>query len=284
MSAGSKIEWTEATWNPVSGCTRASAGCDNCYAVTMTHRLEAMGQSKYAGLTVLNPKGDRHFNGVVRTDEASLMIPLRWKKPRRVFVNSMSDLFHKDVPFDFIDKVFAVMALCRQHTFQILTKRPERMAEYLAIPHFRDRVDKIIKRIAGENPSPFSRIDAVPLHNVWLGTSIENQDYIHRIDDLLKCPASILFLSIEPMLGPVTLPQQFLDFDYADDANIDCRHRWVIVGGESGHDARPMDLAWARSLRDQCKSSDVPFFFKQIDKKQAIPDDLMVRDFPGDKL
>jgi protein gp37 len=132
MAATSSIEWTDTTWNPVSGCTRASAGCDNCYAVTMTHRLEAMGQAKYSGLTVLNAKGGRHFNGVVRTHDDSLAIPLKWRKPRRVFVNSMSDPFHKDVPFDFIDQVFAVMALTPQHTYQVLTKRPERMAEYLA--------------------------------------------------------------------------------------------------------------------------------------------------------
>lgn len=132
MSTGTGIQWTEATWNPVVGCTRVSAGCDHCYAVTMTHRLEKMRQQKYAGLTVLNNRDERHFNGTVRCVEEALEVPLKWRKPRRIFVNSMSDLFHRDVPFDFIDKVFAVMALAPQHTFQVLTKRPERMAEYTA--------------------------------------------------------------------------------------------------------------------------------------------------------
>lgn len=292
------IQWTDETWNPISGCTRVSDGCDHCYAVTMTHRLEAMRQSKYAGLTVLNPKGDRHFNGQVRCHEDALAIPLRWKKPRRIFVNSMSDLFHKDVPFVFIDEVFAVMALCPQHTFQILTKRPERMAEYFrsrswgdviatmrgeseAGPPFGEMTIADRIKVAYEIDDTFSgtreneitgnykdrrsphRPQAWPLPNVWLGTSTENQKAAdERIPHLLKCPARTIFLSIEPLLGPVALPEDFLAPDFADD---DPRHtkRMVIVGGESGPGARPMHPDWARSLRDQCQDFGTPFFFKQ---------------------
>lgn len=209
MSSGSGIQWTEATWNPVVGCTRASRGCDSCYAVTMTHRLEAMGQSKYAGLTVLNGRGDRHFNGVVRTVPEALEIPLRWRKPRMIFVNSMSDLFHKDVPFDFIDRVFAVMALCPQHTFQVLTKRPERMSEYLnerradgyfARDKWQMRADEIdVGAMAARNDV---------LDNVWMGTSCEDQAAAdERIPHLLQCPAAVRFISAEPLLGEINLPK-----------------------------------------------------------------------------
>lgn len=250
----SKIQWTNETWNPVVGCTRASRGCDHCYAVTMTHRLGAMAEADrakgtdpgkkamYEGLTVLNNRGERHFNGTVRCVEDALTIPLGWKKPRLCFVNSMSDLFHKDVPFEFIDRVFAVMALCPQHTFQILTKRPERMAEYF--DSFQDwtEVDGVVgfERLgvaAGQmldggwiwgpgkrhrqairdfisdaynwydeeterEPKPI----AWPLPNVWLGTSVEDQAAAdERIPHLLRCPAAVRFLSCEPLLGSVDL-------------------------------------------------------------------------------
>lgn len=299
----SNIEWTDSTWSPVTGCTRASAGCDNCYSVAMSHRLEAMGQTKkYGGLTVLNAKGDRHFNGIVRCHNDELNAPLKWKKPRRVFVCSMSDLFHKDVPFEFVDKVFAVMAMCPKHTFQILTKRPERMSEYLATFNAdyhngiaeidghdggyrlgaaagclldgewihgegktcRDRIEEFISD-AHADPSGMAAFAEEedgsdyeckpviwPLPNVWLGASAENQDaYNSRKPHLAKCPAVVRFWSLEPLLGPIAL-------DKDDPAN------WIIVGGESGHGARPSELFWHRSLRDQCRDAGVPYFQKQL--------------------
>ena len=269
--ADTSIEWTDVTWNPVSGCTRASAGCDHCYAVTMTRRLEAMGQEKYSGLTSVNQRGDRHFNGVVRVHEDALTIPLGWKKPRKVFVNSMSDLFHKDVPFEFIDRVFAVMALCPQHTFQILTKRPERMAEYFSRSDVRAEVGTIALvnalRMGRKDADDFRQI-RWPLPNVWLGTSVENQQTAdERIPHLLKVPASVRFLSCEPLLDRVDL-RYYLDLIYIGKWEKQARWQgtgihWVIVGGESGHHARPMHMKWVRSLRDQCQSAGVSFFMKQ---------------------
>lgn len=283
MSAGSGIEWTEHTWNPVSGCTRASAGCDNCYAVKQTYRLEKMGQvEKYGGLTVLNPKGERQFNGVVRCHEDALDIPLKWKKPRRIFVNSMSDLFHKGVPFEFVDKVFAVMALCPQHMFQVLTKRPERMAEYL-----RDRrcmmgfktdecvTHEMIQIVANLHPVQLYKrfsypmpSDVVwPLPNVWLGTSTENQAAAdERIPHLLRCPAAVRFLSVEPMLGPVDLVEGGHGFLFCNENADGTRTgiHWVIVGGESGPGARPFNVEWARTIITQCKAAGVACFVKQL--------------------
>jgi protein gp37 len=276
-----------STWNPVVGCTRASAGCDNCYAVKQSYRLEHMGQAKYRGLTVLNAKGERHFNGVVRTDEAALTIPLKWRKPRTIFVNSMSDLFHRDVPFEFIDKVFAAMALCPQHTFQVLTKRPERMAEYLneAVP-----CDLGLIEIAGRKPAGYTW----PLPNVWLGTSCENQQTAdERIPHLLKCPAAIRFLSCEPLLGPVHLPEsRCVRCNYTGHGRANkhgCAYGsgavcpkcqgylsytkpfdWVIVGGESGAGARPCDIDWVRSIVKQCAGAGVACFVKQFGKLPMI--------------
>lgn len=220
----SAIEWTDDTWNPVSGCTRVSAGCDHCYAVMMTKRLEAMGKPKYAGLVNI---GKGHFNGVVKCHEDALLIPLKARKPRRWFVNSMSDLFHKEVPFEFIDKVFAVMALCPHHTFQILTKRPERMAEYLDRPPLiESEREEIAIQLADaysmeRGPVLANRLEAFKrrhavifngelIHadyrrpNVWLGTSVEDQSTAdERIPQLLRCPAAVRFLSCEPLLGAV---------------------------------------------------------------------------------
>lgn len=305
MSTSSSIEWTQATWNPVVGCTRASAGCDFCYAVKMTHRLAAMGQSKYAGLTVLNNRGERHFNGVVRTDEAALEIPYHWKRPRRVFVNSMSDLFHKDVPFSFIAECFTTMAQTPQHTYQILTKRPERMVEFFEWNYPADKI---------------SRADAVAdwlgsWPNVWLGTSVEDQDAADkRIPHLLRCPAAVRFLSIEPLLGPVDITRYL----YATGAStagpwrypsgrvvrasgvggqVICSRpanelHWVIVGCESkpgkalGRFADGYADA-ALSIIDQCAAAGVPVFHKQMpvngracgDAVQ-FPERWRVREFP----
>jgi len=221
MAQGSSIEWTEATWNPVTGCTKVSAGCKNCYAERMAKRLQAMGVSQYA-------------NGFDLTlQPGALALPTRWKRPRRIFVNSMSDLFHRDVPLNFIKEVFSVMRNCPQHTFQILTKRPEIAAAY-----------------ATELPWP---------DNVWLGASVENMLVAHRIDDLREVPAAVRFLSLEPLLGP--LPRLTL-------GGIS----WVIVGGESGPAARPMEPKWVEQIRDRCVAARVPFFFKQwggTNKKRA---------------
>lgn len=315
--ARTKIEWTDdnARWNPVVGCTRASRGCDHCYAVVMSNRLEGMAKAKraagedpgklanYEGLTVLNNRGDRHFNGTVRTVEDALTIPLRWKKPRLCFVNSMSDLFHKDVPFEFIDRVFAVMALCPQHTFQILTKRPERMAEYLQTIADAGSNDDIFDHLAhvaatvlvGANGDPSritrSHIDGNyssfksrqwPLPNVWLGTSVEDQPATERIGHLLRCDAAVRFLSCEPLLGAVDLPRDcfrhFISNEHfgRNSSLIQRTSRvpgysempnpisWVIVGGESGKGARPCNIDWIRSIVRQCRNASVPVFVKQL--------------------
>lgn len=216
-----KIEWTEATWNPVTGCTKTSPGCANCYAERMTRRLKAMGQPNYK-------KGFK-----VATHPAMLDYPLGWRKPRMVFVNSMGDLFHEDVPKTFIKKVFKVMTEANWHTYQVLTKRAERLfglSHELAWPS-----------------------------NVWMGVTVEDENHLYRIDSLRSTKARVKFISFEPLLGPigkVNLKQ------------ID----WVIVGGESGPGSRPMEPNWARELRDQCVKAKVPFFFKQwggFNKKKA---------------
>lgn len=227
-----KIQWVQGsdgsageTWNPIVGCSRISDGCKNCYAETMTKRLEAMGQAKYAGL--LNAQG--RFNGVTRFDKDALLKPLKRKKPTTYFVNSMSDLFHESIPDEWIDKVFAVMALCPQHTFQILTKRAERMERYADFGH---------------------------LPNVWLGVSTENQEQADaRIPHLLETPAAVLFVSAEPLLGEI---------DFSRYLRRDRKLDWIICGGESGAGARPCRVEWIRSVVRQCKSAGVPVFVKQL--------------------
>lgn len=296
MSSGSSIEWTECTWNPVTGCSAVSEGCRNCYAVKQTYRLEQMGQrAKYGGLTVLGSNG-RHFTGEVRCHEDALLIPLGWKKPRRIFVNSMSDLFHPGVPFDFVDKVFAVMALTPQHTYQVLTKRPERMAEWCARPGIAENIawaanHEIMERShCGESVS-------WPLPNVWLGTSVENQDAANeRIPHLRKCPAAVRFLSCEPLLGyivalyfgPIDAPRSP---EWPGPPPYKRDISWVIVGGESGPNARPCNLSWIRSIVEQCQAAGVACFVKQLGKVAAggkgkggdmedWPEELRVREWP----
>lgn len=298
MSANSKIEWTEATWSVVTGCTRVSSGCDQCYAVRMSHRLENMGQEKYRGLTVLNGKGDRHFNGTVKLHESELQTPLRRRKPTTYFVCSMSDLFHRDVPFEFIDRVFAVMALCPQHTFQVLTKRPERAAEYLGRlteTRLASEVRAIVGRractVIEEDDDPRSTENVMVrfrdgwLPNVWLGTSIENQATAdERIPHLLKCPAVVRFISAEPLLGPVDLfesisaIQRRLGVGYVEASRIKHAGKidWIIVGGESGPRARPTDVVWIRSIVAQCKAAGVPCFVKQLGARPIQPDGLII--------
>ena len=221
MGAKSGIEWTESTWNPVTGCSKISLGCRNCYAERMAVRLQAMGQPNYV-------------NGFQLTmHEHALELPLTWKKPSVVFVNSMSDLFHESVPQEFILRTFEIMRRAHWHRFQILTKRSGRLLE----------LDPIL---------PWAS-------NIWMGVSVENSDYMFRIDDLRKTGAATKFLSLEPLLGP--LPN--LDLEGID---------WVIVGGESGLRARPMRAEWVTDIRDQCLEWGVPFFFKQwggVNKKKA---------------
>jgi len=221
MADRSAIEWTESTWNPITGCTKVSPGCKHCYAERMALRLQAMGQPNYA-------------DGFALTlHEHVLELPLQWKTPKTIFVNSMSDLFHQDVPLEFILKVFDVMGRAHWHQFQVLTKRAERLSE----------LD--------------SRLLWSP--NIWMGVSVENQGYMYRIDHLRHTSAAIKFLSLEPLLGP--LPD--LDLSGID---------WVIVGGESGPRARPVQQAWVVKIRDQCLEAKVPFFFKQwggVHRKKA---------------
>lgn len=236
--AASKIEWTDETWNPTVGCTKISPGCKNCYAEIMHRRLTAMGVSKY----------QRPFHRP-HVWQDHLELPLAWKQPRMVFVNSMSDLFHDAMPLDYIQRVFDVMLRCPQHTFQVLTKRAERLAN-----------------VAGALPWP---------DNVWMGVSVETEAYIPRIRDLTSTNATVKFISAEPLLGPLPgLPLGGI--------------HWVIVGGESGHKARPMDIAWARDIRDQCAHHDVAFFLKQLGGRrgkrggaQATLDGRLWREYPN---
>ncbi len=236
MGTDSKIEWTDASWNPVVGCSKVSPGCDNCYAERMAHRLAFMGKEGYAYVTTR--KG--HWNGkIYHVYPKRLEIPLHWREPRRIFVCSMGDLFHESVPFEFIDKVFDTMLSCKQHTFQLLTKRPERALEYY------EGVQSD-SNIMGE-PAMIDHIDA---NHIWLGVTVEHPDYKNRIDTLRQIPASVRFLSIEPCLADL------------GELNLDGIGQ-VIVGGESGPGARPMHPDWVRSIRDQCQAASVPFFFKQ---------------------
>lgn len=260
MSDKTGIEWTDATWNPATGCTKVSPGCDNCYAETFSERFRGKPGHYFEG----------GFDIQLRPDK--LVQPLRWKKPRRIFVNSMSDLFHKDVPDEYIAKVFAVMAAAEHHTFQVLTKRPARMRSLLNDREFLASVWEWCVELIGE-----SRADALwdgseevpwPLPNVWLGVSAEDQKWADiRIPVLLDTPAAVRFISAEPLLGPINLEMlagSTLGWNALDDESI--AHPaldWVIVGGESGHNARPMHPAWATSLRDQCAHAEVPFLFKQ---------------------
>lgn len=297
MSDKSKIEWTDATWNPIRGCTRVSEGCRNCYAEHVAARFSGPGQP-YEGLATRTGKGPR-WTGKVAFIEKVLDQPLRWQKPRRIFVNSMSDLFHEDVTGEQIDRIFAVMALAPHHTFQILTKRPERMRAYFCdgrpeavargIMDMWIAGSKPVRAVSATNDWPVESIGDIdfpdditlqqwPLPNVWLGVSVEDQATAdERIPHLLETPAAIRFVSAEPLLGPVNLtdipwPSDRPKFPETDDiSDSRCSLRmiegtrldWVIVGGESGPGARPMHPDWARSLRDQCAAASVAFYFKQ---------------------
>jgi protein gp37 len=221
MSTKTGIEWTEVTWNPTTGCDRTSPGCDHCYAMTLAKRLKAMGQAKYQN------DGSPRTSGPgfgLTVHESALNLPVSWSVPRMVFVNSMSDLFHDDVPLEFIKRVFSVIEKTPQHTYQLLTKRSRRL-----------------RRVSGQLSWP---------PNLWMGVSVESDRYLFRANDLRAVPAAIRFLSVEPLLGP--LPE--LDLTGID---------WVITGGESGPGARPIQLEWVTNIRDICKKDGVAFFFKQ---------------------
>lgn len=249
MSDRSSIEWTEATWNPITGCTEVSPGCDLCYARTFAERFRGVPGHPY----------EQGFD--LKLWPERLEQPAKWKRPRVIFVNSMSDLFHEDVPMDYIARVFNAMASSPQHTYQVLTKRPGRMAS-------------VVRQLRPD-----------PLPHVWLGTSIELDRYAWRADKLRETPADVRFLSLEPLLGP--LPS--LDLSAVD---------WVIVGGESGHGARPLDPQWVREVRDRCAEAGVPFFFKQMGSAwtrslglrgkgtstEEIPKEFHVRQYPARTL
>ena len=290
--ATSSIEWTDRTWNPVRGCSVVSPGCVNCYAMKQAHRFSGKGKA-YEGLTKLTSAGPQ-WTGKIRLVEEALTEPRRWRKPSRVFVNSMSDLFHEDVPDAFIDQVFAVMACCPTHTFQVLTKRPGRMLKYLSYEYRWAQVEGQCDVLVGGSEAPaLATPERTHLPNVWLGVSVEDQARAdERIPLLLQTPAAVRFVSCEPLLdalnvrhyigldgansgadfrerngwgydewsGGFTGPNLHNDSCYAPEPGI----HWVIVGGESGSGARRCDLRWVRDLVRDCRSAHVPVFVKQL--------------------
>ena len=234
--ATSRIEWTDQTWNPVTGCTRVSSGCDHCYAALLTRRLDAMGHTKYSGLINI---GKKHFNGRIKLHPEALPIPSSRSTPSMYFVNSMSDLFHPGVPPQFILAVFAEMVRADHHIYQVLTKRPERMRSIM--------------------PAIWEALDTEPLAHIWLGTSVESIAVEHRVDQLIQTDCATRFLSCEPLLGPLGLPNL---------AGID----WLIVGGESGPGARPFDIRWAADILEKCDKADVACFVKQLGARPYMTD------------
>ncbi len=266
MADGTKIEWTDATWNPITGCSVVSPGCTNCYAMKLAGgRLR--GHPSRKGLTIPSKAGPV-WTGEVRLNEEWLDQPLHWREPRRVFVCAHGDLFHEAVPDEWIDGVFAVMALCPQHTFQVLTKRPSRMREYIDRRTETDdqgypaEAIRVCMTVRAAKPGKYCKSIVWPLPNVWLGTSVEDQVRANeRIPPLLETPAAVRFVSAEPLLAQVAIFDMDGPVDVPD--GVPSPIHWVIVGGESGSGARPMHPEWARGLRDQCQAVGVPFFFKQ---------------------
>ena len=280
MSDGTKISWADATWSPLVGCDKVSRGCDHCYAIRNAHRMAAhpnrLVADAYAGV-----EAGGEWTGNVNLLANRLDQPLRWRKPRMIFVNAQSDLFHKDVPDEFIARVFAVMALTPRHTYQVLTKRHGRMRSLLRSDNFRPAVEDAMRGVVAAHRTERAWHKAWPLPNLWLGVSVEDQATADlRIPALLDTPAAVRFLSCEPLLGPMDLqmavprpctcgPGQTFLIGETRAHKTGCPALrwpfpdWVIVGGESGPGARPMHPDWARSLRDQCAPVGVPYFFKQ---------------------
>ena len=277
MADKTGIEWTDASWNPVVGCSIVSPGCTNCYAMKQAYRIEKMAagagkDTHYAGTTQQSKAGAVWTGKVNLAPDRIITQPLRWERPRKIFVNSMSDLFHADVPDEWIDRIFAIMAMCPQHAFQILTKRADRMRDYMEKytiskseiygEEYRSRSQMVAETIIEytsngaetlkwDAPHETADLEFWPLPNVWLGVSIEDQKRAdERIQDLIDTPAAVRFLSIEPLIGPVHI-KEIKQLD------------WIICGGESGPGSRPMHPDWARSIRDQCLAANVPFLFKQ---------------------
>lgn len=296
------IQWTDTVWNPTTGCDRVSPGCDHCYAMTMAKRLKGMGQAKY------QRDGDPRTSGpgfglTVHPDV--LAAPLRWRKPKRVFVNSMSDLFHADVPDEFIARVFAVMASAQRHTFQVLTKRHARMKSLLSSPAFAAAVTTEAAWLLTTGLPDFRALEIWPLPNVWLGVSAEDQHWADiRIPALVRTPAAVRFVSAEPLLGPVSLHRGLAWCPVHDFAGGFCPGPcpdlivpdWLIIGGESGAGARPMEIEWATTLIRQGHRAGAAVFMKQVGSVAAVelgpfagkaggewnafPDYLRVREFP----
>lgn len=299
----SKIEWTGQTWNPIVGCSVVSPGCTNCYAMTQAARIERMSPDlgHYQGLTQTSKAGPVWTGKVALAGDDKLLEPLRRRRPTTYFVNSMSDLFHENVPEEWIDRVFAVMALCRQHTFQILTKRAKRMREYCSDPRTIRRVYeevcdvtmtldcKVLLIAPGTTPSfapetvarnELVYLDRWPLPNVWLGVSAEDQKRAdERVPELLATPAAVRFVSAEPLLGPIDFEPLWGEraFYVGDKVSGYIDHEpcidWIIVGGESGPNARPMNIAWALAIRDQCRDAGVRCFVKQLGARPFGHDD-----------
>lgn len=281
------IEWTDKTWNPIRGCSRVSAGCEHCYAEQVAKRFSGPGMP-YEGLVRIGKDGKprAQWNGKIKLVPEHLGDPLRWRRPRRIFVNSMSDLFHEGVPHEFVAAVFGVMAAAPRHTFQVLTKRPERAAEFFAWvdeaaarghgtraerlvlcrEHARRRA--LTHRIGSHDPHE-GGIDW-PLPNVWLGVSVEDQASADaRIPTLLTLPAAVRWVSYEPAIGPVDFA--YTCFNGADSLGTMPGVDWIVIGGESGPGARPFDLAWARSTLRQCRATGVPVFVKQLGAGESLP-------------
>lgn len=278
------IEWTDMVWNPTTGCDRISAGCDNCYALTMARRLKGMGQAKYQN------DGDPRTSGPgfgLTVHESALTIPMHWREPKRVFVNSMSDLFHARVPEAFIVQVFAMMMATPRHTYQVLTKRTKRMRRIVDSDRFAERTWEAFHALdSGEHLY-------WPPRNVWLGTSIENEEEADRREgDLLSTPAAVRFISAEPLLEAIDF--QF-DHECGDPPHWTCPvPDWLIIGGESGPGARRMELAWVRDIIAQCRDAGTAVFVKQLGSVlgaelgagskggdwDAWPDDLRIREYP----
>jgi protein gp37 len=267
MSDNSAIEWTDATWNPVTGCTKVSPGCDHCYAETFAERWRGTPGHHF----------ENGFDVTLRPER--LDQPMRWKRPRRIFVNSMSDLFHDDIPDEYIAKVFAAMALAPQHTFQLLTKRHGRMRSLLSKWTFSGRVAFAMEDLDPARTSAgWEAEDWWPLRNVWLGVSVENQQWADiRIPALLGTPAAVRWISAEPLLGPIVLNDDWIGADpyRRDEPSLS----WAVVGGESGPGARPMHPQWARDLRDQCTAAGVAYLYKQSGQYAPVAD----KPRPGDQ-